>query len=306
MTPTTRADPTMRILITGASGQLGAYLIAEARAVGHEPIAWSGRATGERSGVSLRPIDLTDRREVDRALGLAEPDLIIHAAAISSADAVRLDPAASWRINVDATAHLAAWADEHERGLIFTSTDLVFDGSKPWNREDDPARPLLGYGRSKLNAEGALGRSGSGLVARLPLLFGPSRSGRLDFFAKAVEAIRGGQPRAFFADEFRTPLDFATAARLLIRLGEVGASGLIHVAGAERVSRFDLMRRAAGALGLDPTLVRESRLADADLAEPRPVDVSLGTERLAAILRDAARPSIEEALRDLSGPASRR
>ena len=291
----------MRILITGASGQLGAYLIDEAHRRGHEPLAWSGTDAGARSGVPLRPIDLTDRRAVERSLDEARPDLIIHAAALSSADAVRLDPGRAEQVNVEATRTLAGWSEHHERRLVFTSTDLVFDGSKPWNREDDPARPLLAYGRTKLDAEAAVLSSPAGLVARLPLLFGPSRSGRPDFITRAVDALRNGEPRAFFVDEFRTPLDFATAAHLLVRLGEVGASGLVHVAGAERVSRFDLMRRGARALGLDPGLIREGRMADVAWPEPRPVDVSLATDRLMAILPDAVRPSIEGSLRAAIG-----
>ncbi len=287
----------MRILITGASGQLGAYLIAEAIDRGHEPIPWSGSDAGTRSGVPLVPVDLTDRGATERALDESRPDLMIHAAALSSADAVRLDPARARQVNVEATRALAEWSARHDRRMIFTSTDLVFDGSKPWNREDDEARPLLGYGRTKLDAEAAVLASPLGLVARLPLLYGVSKSGREDFFSKAIAALRGGEPRAFFVDEYRTPLAYATAANLLIRLGEVEASGLIHVAGAERVSRFELMLRSATALGLDPGLVREGRLAEVDLPEPRPADVSLATDRLAAILPDADRPTIEESLR---------
>ncbi len=287
----------MRILITGASGQLGAYLIDEAIRRGHEPIAWSGSDAGSRSGVPLTPVDLTEPDLVASALDDTQPDLILHAAALSSADAVRLDPAKATRINVDATRALAGWSTRHGRPIVFTSTDLVFDGSKPWNREDDPARPLLGYGRTKLDAEAAVLDSPRGLVARLPLLYGLSKSGRPDFFSKAIDALRAGEPRAFFVDEFRTPLDFATAARLLVRLGKVGASGLVHVAGAERVSRFDLMRRAAAALGLDPSLVREGRMAEVAWLEPRPADVSLATDRLLGLLPDAGRPTIEQALR---------
>ena len=73
-------------------------------------------------------------------------------------------------------------------------------------------------------------------------------------------------------------------------------SGLIHVAGHERVSRFDLVRRAASAAGLDPSLVRANRQSDVVLVEPRPADISLDTSRLAALFPDLRRPTIEEAM----------
>ena len=287
----------MRILLTGASGQLGAYLIDRLLAFGHDLTAWSGSGVGARGGVPLRPVDLTDPAATERALASADPEIIIHAAALSAAEAVRLDPIRATAVNVDATARLAAWSARRGRRLVMTSTDMVFDGSRTWNREDDPAEPILAYGRSKRAAEPAVLACPAGLVARLSLLYGPSRCGRTAFFDRTIDALRRGEPQTLFEDEYRTPLDLATAADLLVRLAESSAIGLIHVAGIERVSRFDLIRRAAIALGLEPSLVRANRRADVLLAEPRPADLSLDTSRLAATLPGDCRPTIEEALR---------
>ena len=291
----------MKILVTGASGQLGAYLLDRLAETDHAVTAWGGQSSGgRRGGVPIVPIDLTRGEDVRARLVMADPDAILHAAALSAAEAVRLDPDRAHAINVDATARLAAWSAWRGRRLIFTSTDLVFGGSRPWNREDDPAEPVLAYGRTKREAEPSVLEVAGGVVARLPLLYGTSRCGRPYFFTKAAEALRNGQPQAFFEDEFRTPLDLATAAAALVRLAESDYSGTIHVAGAERVSRFDLMRRAAIALGLDPALVRPNRRAEVPMPEPRPADVSLDTSRLASVLPDLRRPTIEEALADPS------
>ena len=135
-----------------------------------------------------------------------------------------------------------------------------------------------------------------GLVARVSLLYGFSRSGRPAFFDRTIASLRRGEPQTLFEDEYRTPLDLATAATALIRLAEAGATGLVHVGGSERMSRFDLIRRAAVALGIDAGLVRANRRADAVSPEPRPADVSLDTTRLASILPDLRRPSIEDVL----------
>jgi dTDP-4-dehydrorhamnose reductase len=286
----------MRILLTGASGQLGAYLIDRLVELGHEVIAWSGTDQGQRRGVALTPIDLTDGESTSRSLDRADPNAVIHAAAISSAEAVRLDPVGASAINIDATKRIAGWCDRHERRMVFTSTDLVFDGSRPWNHEDDPAEPILAYGRTKRRAEPAVLGVSKGIVARLSLLYGPTRCGRPSFFDKAIRAIRQGEQRAFFEDEYRTPLDLATAAEILVRLAEGELAGIYHVAGRERVSRFELMRRAVIAFGLDPALVVPSRQTEANLHEPRPADVSLDTTKLASAFPDLHRPSLEEAL----------
>jgi dTDP-4-dehydrorhamnose reductase len=286
----------MRVLLTGASGQLGAFAIGALRAEGHDVIAWSGSEAGTRDAVAFVPIDLRDPGATATALDAADPEAVLHLAAISSAEAVRLDPATAHAVNVEATRRIAAWCAGRGRRLVFTSTDLVFDGSRPWNREDDPAGPILGYGRTKREAERAVVAFPGGVVARVSLLYGPSRCGRPYFFDRAIEAMRAGESRPFFADEFRTPLDLATAATILARLVRSDASGVVHVAGAERVSRLELMRRAAVALGIDPSLARSSLRADVAGAEPRPADVSLDTTRLAGLFPDLARPTIEEAL----------
>lgn len=289
----------MRVLLTGASGQLGAYLLEELRAAGHELIAWSGTESGTRSGLPLVPIDLADARATARALDAADPALIVHAAAISSAEAVRRDPDRANAINVEATGRLADWSARHERRIVYTSTDLVFDGSRPWWREEDAARPVLAYGRTKLAGERPVLAAPRGLVARVALLYGPSRSGRESYLDRTIAALRRGEPQSFFDDEYRTPLDLATAAAILARLAESELTGLIHVAGLERVSRFDLIRRIVLALGLDPLAVRPNHQADAPGPEPRPADVSLETERLAGLPFGLGRPTIEEAVRDL-------
>lgn len=286
----------MRVLLTGASGQLGAYTLGCLTAAGHRVTAWSGAARGERFGVRLIPVDLADGDAIARGLAEADPGLIVHAAAMSTAEGVRLDPGRGRVVNVEATARLADWSARHGRRLVTTSTDLVFDGSKPWNREEDAAVPVLAYGRTKLAAEAPVLAVPGGLAVRLSLLYGPSRSGRPSYFDRTVEALKRGEPQTFFEDEFRTPLDLATAAAALVRLAGSAATGLIHLGAIERLSRYELARRVARALGFDPALVRANRQSDATFPEPRPADVSLDTSRLAALLPDLRRPSVEEAV----------
>jgi dTDP-4-dehydrorhamnose reductase len=285
----------MRVVLTGASGQLGAYLAPALIEAGHELDAWSGTEAGCRGRVRLAPIDVTDFDALARALASANPGVVLHAAAVSSAESARRDPERARLVNTGATEFLAGWCARHGRRIVYTSTDMVFDGSRSWYREDDPAEPVLTYGRTKRDGEAAVIATPRGLVARVPLLFGPSRCGRENYFDRSFNALRRGEPQSFFEDEFRTALDFATAAAIVVRLAETELAGIIHVGGVERVSRYDLMRRVAVAQGIDPALVRANRLADMTLAEPRPADVSLDTSRLAAVLPGVRRPTIEEA-----------
>ncbi len=252
----------MQILVTGASGRLGTQLLRNLAERGQPVVAWSGTTEGEHCGFPLRRVELSDPNEVRSAIEEANPDVVIHAGANSRADVVRRHPEASWAVNVRATEVLSGWAAENGRRLLFTSTDLVFDGTRSWYRETDAPAAILEYGRTKLAAESFVLKNCRGLVVRLSLLYGFSNPGCASYFDQAIAALRAGAVQSFFEDEFRTPLDYATAAEILSRLAESELTGIIHAGGPERVSRFELMRRAAGSVGADPGLVRGNRRAD--------------------------------------------
>lgn len=284
----------MRLLITGASGQLGAYLLNEACRRDLDLIAWSGRPTSPRSGYTLRPVNLLSPAEIVANLEEYSPDVVLHAAAISAADQVRRDPNMARAVNVDATAQISEWCRKFDRRMVYTSTDLVFDGTRAPYKEDAPTRPILEYGRTKESGERAL--RGRGLIVRLSLLYGATKCGRNGFFDNAIEAVRRGESPSFFEDEFRTPLDYHTAATALLDLAIGGREGIVHLGGSERVSRYNLMRRAIAASGLPQERVQANRRTDVSLPEPRPADVSFDTTRLQNWLPHHVRPSIEEAL----------
>ncbi len=298
----------MQILVTGASGRLGSHVVPRLAGLGHEIVAWSGSSSGQRAGIPLKRVDLGDQEAVQSAIEEASPDVVIHTGAMSRADAVRREPARGWNVNVRATEVLCAWAGKHGRRLLFTSTDLVFDGMKSWYREDDPAAPILEYGRTKAAAEAAVLTACRGLVVRLSLLYGPFRADQNCYFDQAIAALLGGRRQAFFEDELRTPLDYGSAAHILVRLAAMDTTGIVHAGGPERLSRFELMQRAAAALGGDRDLAQANRRANAPGPEPRPADVSLDTSLLRALLPGLALPAIEDVLDPFhqTGPTSPR
>jgi dTDP-4-dehydrorhamnose reductase len=284
----------MRIVVTGASGQLGSYVLDRLEGSDHEVIGWSRSTTGSRGRFPIEPVDLIDPAALLAALDRLDPHAVLHLAAISRVDQVLADPALAHRVNVEATGSIADWAASRGRRLVSVSTDLVFDGSRSWWREDDPARPVLEYGQSKEEGERRVLRHASHLVARLPLMYGPSRCGRPTFLDGIFDALKRGEPRSLFLDEFRSPIDYATAADALVTLVESPEiTGLLHVAGLERVSRFAMIRRLASHAGLPSELIQGNRQADAPGPEPRPADVSLDTVRLSVMLPGFHRPTLE-------------
>jgi dTDP-4-dehydrorhamnose reductase len=289
-------DFTVRILLTGASGQLGGYLLKELTTQAIETIAWSGSRRGSLFGIELRPVDLADADAVAAAFRAAQPDAVIHNAALARiADCFR-DPERARRINRDATAHLAQLADETHARLFHVSTDLVFDGERGSYQEDDPPSPLSVYARSKADAEPAVLASPRGLVVRASLFFGPSVVGRPSFFDEQITALLSGKPIALFTDEWRTPLSLSTAAAALVEIAKSDLTGVLHLGGPDRLSRADMACKLAAFLGVSSSMIQSVSRNAVPTGEPRPRDTSLNSSRWRTLFPHSPWPTFDAAL----------
>jgi dTDP-4-dehydrorhamnose reductase len=287
-----------RVLVTGATGQLGAYLVRELVERGSEVVAWGGSQTALVAGVPARPVDITDEPGLADAFAEAGPAVVIHAAAMSAVADCARHPARAQTVNAHGTAILALLCNATGARLVYVSTDLVFDGeAAPYAERDEPS-PLTVYGRTKAAGESAVLASPGHAVVRVSLLFGPSRNGKANFFDGQVAALRTGRPVRLFHDEWRTPLGLATAARALVGIATSDVSGLLHLGGSERMSRLEMGRRLAAHLGVEPGGIEATgRLAPE--GEPRPRDTSLDSSRWRSLFPHVVWPGFEAALADM-------
>jgi dTDP-4-dehydrorhamnose reductase len=289
----------MRLLLTGASGQLGRYLLREIGKRGWPVTAWSGSRTGRLFGVELQPVDLADSTQVRAGFRSAGPTAVIHAGAIAAMAQCRGDPKRAYQVNTSATAFLAELAREAEARLLFVSSDLVFDGEKGWYREQDSPSPLSVYARTKAAAEAAVLAVSRGIVVRVSLLFGPTIVGRPSFFDEQVQALRESRPLTLFNDEWRTPLSFATAARALLEIAQADLTGILHLGGPERLSRLEMGQRLAAYLGVDTSAITAVPRSGVPAPEPRPRDTSLDCSRWRALFPSLPWPGWHEALTEM-------
>jgi dTDP-4-dehydrorhamnose reductase len=152
------------------------------------------------------------------------------------------------------------------------------------------------YGRTKLSAERSVLAFPGAAVARVSLMFGPSLNGQLSFFDRQREALRRGQPLTLFTDEWRTPLSLLTAARALVELADSPVTGLVHIGGPERMSRWEMGLRLAESLGCNPGTLAAGRQRDAPMPEPRPQDVSLDSTHWRTLFPQLPWPTWEPAM----------
>ena len=288
-----------RVLVTGASGQLGSYLLRELRQRGLSAVAWSMRPNVELSGYRCQSVDLRKVDEVVTAFRAAKPDVVIHAGAMSGVGDCFRDPTHARQTNTTATRLLAEMTDRQPARFVFVSTDLVFKGEKSWYRETDCPAPLSVYGQSKASAERAVLDHRRHLVLRISLLYGPSINDRPSFFDQQIQALRRGTPCTLFADEWRSPLSLRTAARGLLIAAGSDVSGILHLGGPERMSRLEMGQRVARVLGRDDAHIKSASRDDVPAAEPRPRDTSLNSDRWYELLPDPERRDFETSLGDL-------
>ncbi|MCY2962356.1 MAG: SDR family oxidoreductase [Planctomycetota bacterium] len=294
---------THRVLLTGGTGRLGTYLVRELRQRRLHSQIWSTGSPGFKDGIPVEHVDLLDVDHIAPAFQSFGPTLVIHAAAISTADACLANPVLAQRLNVDATKQLSDLCRLAGARLIYTSTDLVFDGRRGGYRECDPPSPVMVYGRSKAEAEPIVLQVAGNSVVRLSLLFGPKLGSRDSFFDLQWRAITMGDRRMkLFTDEWRTPIDYQTASRAVVEIALADTGGIWHVGGPERMSRWEMGERLARFLGQTPLMFEATNRDSIGGTEPRPEDVSLDSSRWRSQFAATDWPNYEEALRMIVSP----
>lgn len=264
-------DP-RRVWVTGTGGLIGSWLLRTA------PAAVPNLAV---VGFTRQVLDLADFAAVAQRFQQDQPDLIIHCAALSRSPDCQANPALARRLNVEVTAHLAGLAQD--RAFVFFSTDLVFDGRQGNYAETAAPNPLSVYAETKLEAESVVRSNPRHLVVRTSLNGGGSPTGDRGFNEQMRRAWSQGQKLRLFSDEFRSPIHAGFTARAVWELARAGAAGVYHVAGAERLSRWDIGRMLAELWpSLQPAIERAS-LVEYQGA-PRAPDTSLNCAKAQDIL----------------------
>lgn len=256
----------MRLLVTGGrGGYLGRHVVRAAREAGHDVVS-----------VGSVDADVRDRAAVHALVARHAPDAIVHTAYDQS----------DWDVTANGAAHLALAAARHGVRMVLVSSDAVFSGRSPAYDESARPDPITAYGAAKAAAEtAALAVVDDVVVARTSLICGDGRSKHEELVHRAV----GGADVVMFDDEVRCPVHVGDLASALVELAAGRRRGVLHLGGADDMSRLELGRLVAVREGLDPSALRAGRRAD--LEDPGPIrvrlDSSLAGRTLVTRLRGA-------------------
>ena len=265
----------MKILITGANGFLGHYLVKQLLDKNHIVIATGkGECRLSFSGhknFEYVAMDFTDPFAVHDVFEKYQPEAVIHAGAMSKPDDCELQQWQAYITNVEGTLTLLLNAEEQKSFFVFVSTDFIFDGERGMYKEGDEAAPVNFYGKTKLEAEDAVKEYEYGwAIARTVLVYGKPLAGRSNILSIVKEKLEKGEEYSVVDDQLRTPTyveDLATSIGSII---EKKATGIYHVSGCDILTPYEMACKAADYLRLNKSLIKKVTAASFSQPAKRP------------------------------------
>jgi len=271
--------------ITGAGGLIGNLIAREA---GSAAAGWHVKA------LTRQTLDLSSFRLLAEKFRNEKPSLVIHCAALSKSPHCQANPPLAHKLNVEVTRVLAELS--HDIPFVFFSTDLVFDGKGGNYDEFASQNPLSVYGETKAEAEKLVLRNPRHTVIRTSLNGGVSPTGDRGFNEAMRRAWSAGQKLELFVDEFRSPIAARVTARAVWEIAAKKLKGLLHLAGSEKLSRWQMGGLLAARWPQFHPRIEPGSLRQYEGA-PRAPDTSLNCAKLPAHLSFPL-PGLTEWLRE--------
>lgn len=206
----------MKVLVTGVKGQLGYDVMAEL-----------AKRNIEAIGVDIDEMDITDKISVEKVIGEAAPDVVVHCAAYTAVDAAEDNEALCRRVNADGTRNIAEVCKKLDCKMVYISTDYVFDGqgTRPWE-PDDERHPLNVYGQTKYEGELAVQENLSKyFIVRIAWVFG--KNGK-NFVKTMLKLAETHDKLTVVNDQFGSPTYTYDLARLLVDMIQTDKYGIYH------------------------------------------------------------------------------
>lgn len=277
----------LRLMITGGNGFVAGSVLAQAGVAWEIHVLSRSPALIHKPNLHWHRSDPLDADARTRLFRSVKPDRVLHTAAVADIDFCQANPEIARSVNVDFTRALVDLCAEGDSRLVFCSTDTVFDGEHAPYREDDLPDPVNFYAETKVEAERlVLGLGATSVVVRLALVVGlPVLGTGNSFLVRMLDSLRQGRQVRLSMTETRTPIDVITLGRALLELASSDTHGILHLAGATRISRFAMARRIADRFALPQHLVVPAEANPAPGRAPRPRDVSLDVSRARAELK---------------------
>ena len=269
----------MNLLITGASGLFGSKLAELAAA--RDYMFYSGYSRDPvASGVPIQ-FDVSDKNRVEEVFKKVNPEVVVHAAALTDVDKCELNRDLAWKINVEGTRNIAEAVKSSRAFLIYISTDYVFNGETGLYAEDDRTDPINHYGFTKLKAEELVkDLVDKYCIARTSVVYGSTpAAGKINFALWVINQLKKNEQVKAITDQWNSPTLNTNLAEMILEIIERKLTGTFHLSGATRTNRYDFAKLLSQTFNLDANLITPCSSADFSWAAKRPRDSSLKTAK---------------------------
>jgi dTDP-4-dehydrorhamnose reductase len=271
----------LKFLVTGSAGLIGRQVVKDLSET-HEVFSCYNKSKPEHGNIIK--MDLLNHEMISNVMSEKKPDVVIHLGAMTAVDLCDTQQDNALKINSQATEILAKECSKINSFMVYVSTDYVFNGNSGLYKENDVTNPLGFYGKSKLLGEKSIQNfSSNWCIARTSTPFGlhPTKK---SFPIWVIENLQKQKQIDVLTDQFTSPTYVPSLSRMLIEISERHLTGIIHVAGASKISRYEMASLVSDKLGLDGKLLREISINDIKWEAQRPKDSSLNVSKAISTL----------------------
>ena len=273
----------LKFLVTGSAGLIGRQVVKDLSET-HEVFSCYNKSKPEHGNIIK--MDLLNHEMISNVMSEKKPDVVIHLGAMTAVDLCETDQDSAFKINSQATEILAKESSKMNTFIVYVSTDYVFDGNTGMYEENDVTNPLGFYGKSKLLGEKSIQNfSSDWCIARTSTPFGlhPTKK---SFPIWIIENLQKQNQIDVLSDQFTSPTYVPNLSKMLIEISERHLNGIFHVAGATKISRYEMASIISDKLNLDEKLLRKILINELKLEASRPKDSSLNISKATSILNE--------------------
>ena len=272
------------VLLLGGSGLLGREWSARLLARDIGVVSSIHSCSSVEDGVTSVKLDFGREEDIRHLLGSKKFDVVINLIAITNVERCAALPDEALATNALIARRVAIVCEDLGLKFVQMSTDQLFDGISPFRKETDSVSPVNEYATTKALAESLILRTNPAALIIRTNFFCRGPSYRLSFYDQIVQSLQSDRPMGLFDDIYFTPIfvyDLMEAVETLVISGK---SGIYHIVGSERVSKYEFGLIVAASKKMPPSCLVRARFVDRNDLVIRPLDMSLCNAKITAEL----------------------
>ena len=283
-----------KILVTGSAGLIGTQIVKDLLDNNMQVYSCYNNTKPELGIITH--LDLTKKDDIVNTMSRIKPDVVIHLGAMTDVELCETETELAKKINTDATEILALESEKYNTFFVYMSTDYVFDGKVGMKKENDKTNPINFYGKSKLDGERVFKKiTTPNVIVRTSTPFG-IHSKKISFPIWVKKNLELKKEISVVVNQYTSPSYVPNISKMIIEIMERKITGIIHLAGATKISRYDFAVQISKIINVNKQFLKLTKMDQMDWKAQRPADSSLSVSKANKILKNKPE-KIEDSLK---------